>query len=294
MNFEKIIVASTPEQQFENKEKLDFYGGLVEVVDVKPPQAKSEVPVIMASGWGGTPEMYKRNILTLAETGRRAISIDAPHGVEHEINSQGAETMPDVELRKIAALINTLEEKGLDKVDVIGHSEGAIYTALAAKLYPEKFRNLILVNPGGMIGEDNPVRLTINFARDSARQAIDSIRNTEMMKSLMTAASELTKSAITNPLKATQEIKAISGTQIHELLKELKEAGIGIVIIHGVDDKVFPMDRVQEIAKADQLDGFVSVKGTHGQLMLEAEKYTKAAESMLTALENKEKHRLNN
>jgi len=289
MNFEKISTEQTLEQQFKKKELLDLYGGQVEVVDVKPLQQKSEVPVIVAPGWGGTPKMYEKNILTLAEAGRRAISIDAPHGIDHELDGGEVNNIPDVELRKIAALINALEEKEIDQVDVIGHSEGAIYTVLAAKLYPEKFRNLILINPGGMIGEDNPVRLTVDFAKDAARQTIDSIRNPGMRKPLMTATGELTKSAIVNPLKAFQEIKAISGSQIHELLKELKEKGIGVVIIHGVDDKVFPMDRVQEIAKADQLDGFVSVKGTHGQLMLEAEKYTKAAESILTSLENKTK-----
>ncbi len=283
-NPEKFKLKSSLEKQFLNKEIVEFDNDKLEVVDIKPEIEKSEVPVVVAPGWGATPEVLKDNILTLAEEGRRTISINAPHGIE----TQEEGHFPEVELRKVTALIETLDKKGIDKVDAVAHSEAGIYTTIAATLYPEKFRNLVLVDPGGMIGEDNMARLAKDFTHDvGIKQTMNSFKNPKHIKPILRAFKEAGKTIVDNPVKSTQEVMAIANTQIHELLKGLKEQGIGISIIHGVDDKAFPMDRVQEIADKDQLDGFYSVKGTHNQFYLQPKEYTQLAEQALSALEAK-------
>lgn len=280
MNPERFEKKLSLEEQFKNPKILELYGGKVEVVDISPENQKDEVPVVVAPGWMATPEVFKDNILTLAELGRRTISVNSPHGIEAE----KIENFPDAELRKAAAFIKTLEEKNINKVDAIGHSEAGIYLTVAATIYPDKFRNIILVDPGGMIGKDNIARLSVDFSLDIIKQTIRSIKDRRLIKPILKSFWEGGKLKNLHPVRAVREILAISDFQIHELLRGLKEKGVGLSIIHAIDDKAFPMDRVQKIAKTDQLDGFYSVKGTHNEFYLKAKKYTQLADEALTAL----------
>ena len=182
MNFETPPTRKTLEQQFEDEEILEFAGGKVGVVDIKAEQQKTEVPVADMAGWAGTPEIYKNKILSLAEAGRRVISVDAPHGIEHELNSEDAKNMPDAILRKIAALYEVMEEKGIEKFDINAHSMGCIEAVLFAKLYPEKVRNIVLMNPAGMIGRDSFWRLAFDFLKDSAKQYPESFKKGKKAK----------------------------------------------------------------------------------------------------------------
>jgi hypothetical protein len=72
-----------------------------------------------------------------------------------------------------------------------------------------------------------------------------------------------------------------------DLLRHIRQTGIRISIIHGVDDGTFPMDRVQGVVKSDMVDGFFSVKGRHGQFQLEPDGYTRLADFALTAMDSK-------
>ena len=71
------------------------------------------------------------------------------------------------------------------------------------------------------------------------------------------------------------------------MLRTLHKQGVKIAIIHGVDDSALPMEKMQSVAKQDQLDGFYSVKGDHFEIYAQPEKYTALADEALTALEAK-------
>ncbi|MDA2936041.1 alpha/beta hydrolase [Patescibacteria group bacterium AH-259-L05] len=283
MSIEKFEKGPSLTEQFEAPEVMEFYGGEVEVVDIHPENKKTEIPVVVAPGWAATPEVFRDNILTLAELGRRTISIKSPHGIKAE----KIENFPEAELQKVAALIKTLKKKDIDKVDAVGHSEAGIYLTLAATLYPDKFRNIVLVDPGGMIGNDNPWRLSVGFLQDIVKQIMRGIKDRKLVRPTLTSFREGGKSISSGPVRAFKELLVISKIQIHELLRELKKKGVGISIIHAADDKIFPMDKIQDIAKSDQLDGFYSVKGTHNEFFLKPKKYTRLADQALTALESK-------
>ena len=283
---ENIGNKSSLQEQYEKPEILELSGGNVELIDINPDEQKTKVPVVVMPGWSATPEVFKDNIITFAEQGRRTISVDSPDGIKAEKKDH----LPEAELRKVAALIETLEEKNIDKVDAVAHSEAGIALAIAATLYPEKFRNLILVDPGGMMGQDRADKLAGRFSMDILKQTIDAMKDFKRLKPIGRSFKEGIKSFVSNPSQSIKEVMAISDTQIHEMLKDLKQKGIGISIIHGVDDKAFPMDRVQQMAKSDQLDGFYSVRGTHNEFYLNAVKYTKLADAALDALEAKHKN----
>lgn len=286
---------SSFEAQFENKEELKVAGGAAEVVDINPDNPKTEVPVFLAPSWGCTTEVYKPALKELTSHERRTISLDHPRfGGDMKINQEdAAKKYPTEELRKAFNILGVMEQKGVDKVDIIAHSEGAINAVIAAALHPEKFRNMVLFAPAGLIGEDTFTRLLKGFAGQSKRaETMEEIPVTETEKQVASAAiTEVLKYFAKNPIRSIREAVDISNSQIHEMLRYLHEKGIGIVVMSGVDDPVFPMDKMQEIAKADMLDGFLSLKGGHGEIGNHPELYMAAAEKMLSALEEKQRKR---
>lgn len=290
--------SSLPEEsfrnQFDRKEYVKVGGGSVEIVDIVPERAKTEVPVLMAPGWSQTAEVYRPAIQTLVEKERRVVSLNHPRwgAASDSIPEKAAAQYPGEEVRKAFNILGVLDEKGIEKTDVVAHSEAAVNVSIAAVLHPEKFRNIVFVAPAGMIGTDTFTRLLQGFAGQAKGrpESMEGIAITETEKQIMkTAALEAIKYIAKNPVRAFREGKNIAESQIHDMLRYLHEKGIGIVVMSGVDDPIFPMGRMQEIAKADMLDGFLSVKGGHGAIGEHPELFMAAAEEMLTAVEEKKK-----
>ncbi len=287
MRWEKPTQINSIEEQFNNPEIIKVAGEEIEVVDIKPQNQKTEIPTVLVPGWTATPETFKDNIIDLAGLNRRVISTNAPHGIQTEGYS---ENIPDAEMRKIAALFEVIEQKKLDKVDIVAHSEGCLFATLAVALHPEKFRNLILVDPASMIGKDNPKRLTGDFSMDFLHQAIRGIKDGEARKAIFRLTKESVKAIAKNPMQAIKEVLAISNTDIRATLEKLKEKGIGISVIHAVDDKAFPMERMQKAVNIQQIDGFYSIKGTHNEILLNHKEVSRLVDQALVALEQKEKN----
>ncbi|MGB7957907.1 MAG: alpha/beta hydrolase [Minisyncoccia bacterium] len=299
MNFEtseqlNSIEAEKPKlaEPWEHPDRFHFEGTEVFAYDIKPEHEKTDIPVAFAQGFGGTPLMFKKDIDTLVEHERRVISVDAMHGVPHNIPEEKKRGLPDAELRKVAALLNTLDAKNIDKVDGVGNSEGSMVLVLAAALYPERFRNLVLEQPAGLIGKDTPLKLGVRFETDIIASEIKAARNKvpRSPHGITPPKKEASDLSPKNLYLALQEIRAMANTKLPELLAELKNRGIGISIIHGAQDKAFPMERMQEMVKANMIDGFYSVRGSHAEVRPEEEKkaYTELAEYALATMEKKQ------
>lgn len=293
-------VINSFEQQFATREHYQVAGGQAEVIDIKPTEQKSELPVLFSPSWGLTEKTYEPALKDLSERGRRAVLINHPRWggkIKQDPNYQenDAEKYPQEQLRRALNILGVLDQKEIEKTDAICHSEGAIYTAIAAVLHPERFRNIVFFNPAGLIGEDTFLRLMKGFAGQNKRVAsMNSIPVTEIEKQVVGAAvKDVIAYFIKNPLRAIREAKGISESQIHEILRYLHEKGLGIVVVASVDDPVFPMDKIQNTVKADMLDGFLSVRGGHSPIGEHPELYMAAGEQMLSALEEKEKKSTN-
>ena len=290
------------ESQFAVKEKLRVAGGIAEVMDIKPDNPKTEVPVFFGPAWGCTLEVYKPALRTLVEQNRRVISLNHPRiGGENlkDISPQEAvEKYPNEELRKALNVIDVLNQKGIEQVDAVTHSESAVNVVIAAMLHPEKFRNIVFFAPAGLIGEDTFTRLLKGFSGQSKRAEslkatghLPEIPLTETEKNVASVAmKEGLKYFAKNPIRAIKEARDISKSQIHDIIRYLhKEKGIGIIEMSGVDDPVFPMERMQKMVKAGMIDGFLSLRGGHGEIGNHPELYMTAAEQMLTAVEEKKR-----
>lgn len=277
------------EEQFKNQESFELFGGVVKYVDVKPEKEKTEVPVIFALGWGETPETFKDAIRLMSERGRRVISISHARGGGKVDKGDVKEEYPEEELRKAFAILKILEEKGIEKADVVAHSEGGINTAIAATIETEKFRNIIFVNVGGLIGPDKFPKLAGRFSMNFIQEALllgkepNPDREVHIGKTLL----ETTKYILKNPLRALRESVAISESEINGMLENLHDSGVGVVVVNGVDDPVFPMEKMQEVVKREQVDGFLSVEGGHNEIFANPEKFIPAIDNLLDTVEKK-------
>lgn len=273
------------EDQFSKTEEYKVAGGKAEIVDIQLSDTpKTEVPLLLAPAWACTTETYRPVLKTLAETERRVIGINHPRlGGDMDIApEEAAEKYPYEQVRKALNMLGVLDQKGIEKTDVIAHSEGAVNVAVAAMLYPEKFRNIVFYAPAGLIGEDTFSRLLKGFAGQS--KPAESLAGIKVDDDVTNSAKEALKYLAKNPVRGINEARDIAKSQIHDVLRYLHSKGIGIVVMASVDDPVFPMDRIQKVAKEDMLDGFLSVRGGHALLNMHA----LAAEKMLTALEKKQ------
>ena len=266
------------------RETIESEGGDIEIVDVIPEKEKTEVPVLFAPGWGTTPKTLEDVQLALAGKERRVISLSHPR-IGGEI--KGKENYPPEELRKAASILNVINERGGDQFDIVGYSEGGINSILAAKMAPDKIRNIILLNPGGIVNKDNFLKLSGRFLGGVLNLVKEEMMEGKKVKN--TLFTESLKYITKNPARALKEVGEMAETDIKDILRDLREKGIGISIIHGADDSVFSMDDFQRDLKKESVDGFYSVKGDHWESLKEPDKYMALVDQALTDLEDKKK-----
>lgn len=278
---------------FPKKEIMETENGKIKIEDINPEKGEQALPIFFAPGWSRTIETYQKSLEQLAKEDRRVISLEHPRFSSHE-NNEPKKFEDEINSRALN-IIDTIKEKDIKKINLVGQSMGgadAVITAiLAQKEDPELIKNIVLVDPSGIIGEDNIKDLGKRFV-ENTQQNIESQKKEEaseyLKKNVKIAAKEFFKYVFKNPAKALREIKAMTSQEILDVLAELKKRGVGISIIHGVDDKVFPMERVQEEINTKHLDGFYSVKGGHNEIYQQPEKYMPLVREAIRALEAKQ------
>lgn len=250
------------------------------VYDLSPERPRQETPILFAPGITPDPENHKESSYVWYKDGRRVLFPDAGHGIDTE----KVKGLWHAEVRKAAALLATLDAENVAKTDAVAHSEGALNIAIAAAMEPQRFRNIVLVEPAGMSGERNPIIMALaGLAEDKAVQKEwEEGRSEVHMYGRPDKVRYYQRETLLQTLK---ESIASSRMTINDLLVYLKGEGIHISIVHGVEDKFFPMEDVQRMADLNQIDGFYSVQGAHQRMFTEPSKYAKLAEEALNALE---------
>ena len=272
------------------KEKIRRVAGDLEVTDIVPETLKDEVPIIIIPGWGETPATHKDTLNTIANLGRRAIAIKIPRlgGVKPEGDYSEAE------YTKAMALVDTLNKKEIKTTDIIAHSEGALSAIIAAEIFtrqlqPQRIRNIVFVEPVGLIGKDRLRNLVGRWGSMIAKDTIRFFTNSRK-KNMSRAFTEAAQYVSSNPIRTLAEARVISASDIYESLSHLEKNGIGVSVIHAVNDTLFPMEKVLETARGKGgLDtiGFYSVKGDHREISVHPEKYTALAVNALEDLARK-------
>jgi pimeloyl-ACP methyl ester carboxylesterase len=309
--------------QYDRAEKVKLNSGdIIEMIDIESENLKTEVPLTYLKGWATDNKACKGRIVELAMSDRRVLAINDQHGIdsrnitpeEKERAAAQMENLYDIELRKAALFLEMLEKKSLEKTDVVAHSEGALYAVIAALMHPEKVRNLVLVDPAGMIGKDTKMALIKRTLMEDTRLQGENIKKmeagidprlkyhpesaktpaqikkmgVEARESASKAKLSLIESLLTGPIQDAKSIDAIAGTQIAAALQFLREEyGIKVGIIHAVDDKIFPIEDVQRNLSSKMVDGSYAITGTHVSFGHNPEKYVPLIVDLLDGLQRK-------
>lgn len=279
-------------KQFEQSEKYEYGSTTVEAFDVQPEKLKTETPVFFGTGWSASRGVYEATMLGIAERGRRVLSMFAPHGIDTDSDfGKGDNTYAASELRKAAAMLRTLEEKGVEQLDIVAHSESALWTLIVASIHPEKIRNIVLIDPAGLIDEDSTVRLATSFCLDIVQGALNNekLPRPAIKRSVQPGSPAdllgALKNMVGNPMRSLKEVLALRDADIRKTLEDLKAQGKRIAIIQGARDAIFPMERMQRVVNTDHVDGFYSVYGAHNEINSNPEAYIHVIDHALDALE---------
>ncbi|MCR4276367.1 MAG: alpha/beta hydrolase [Candidatus Parcubacteria bacterium] len=279
-------------KQFEESEKYTYGSTTIEAFDVQPEKLKTEVPVFFGTGWSASRGVYEASMLGIADRGRRLLSVFAPHGIDTDSDfGKGDKTYAAAELRKAAAMLHTLEEKGVEQLDIVAHSESALWTLIVATMHPEKIRNIVLIDPAGLIDDETTPRLATSFCLDIVQGALnkEKLPRPEIERSVQPGSPADLFGALKNmagdPMRSLKEVLAMRDADIRFILEDLKAQGKHISIIQGARDAIFPMERMQRVVNTSQVDGFYSVYGAHNEINSNPEAYIHVIDVALDALE---------
>lgn len=269
----------------------------LQIIDIIPEKEKYPIPVLVAPGWSITSKDFENFLKLLSEKGRRVLSFS--HSRENivrgplsllqskkEVTEAGKEYSFE-EIQKAFSLLEVLENKNINKADVIAYSEAGINVSIAASEFPEKFRNIVYINPAGMIGKDKFPKLLGRFSAESIKSVFNSFLKPKTHEPVKTQWEESLNYIIKNIPLSLKEVIAISKSDIKEMLKSLKEKGIGISIVHGEGDKVFPIGKMKEEVGPLVVDKFFQYKGGHFDIILEPEEVTDLIDNALVSFEEK-------
>jgi len=257
-------------------EKYDFVNE-EEIDDIVPKEDSRDIPILFFSGFGATPETQEDSLIEISrDEGRRVLAV--PVTRKRIIDEDSI--IPSVELQKSLAGLEVLQKKGIEKVDAIGHSQGGLNLAIAAMLFPEKFRSVVFIAPAGMIEGDSPLSLVKRFLVD---EGIQEVRDMDKfnMGSIINYMKGLFKYSFENPMVSIDEITALASMDIFEISKKLKEKGVNVGFVCGANDKVFPIEEVLKNIGKDNTNHFISTKGNHGSIIFNKE-HAQLASNLLT------------
>ena len=283
---EKLSTTSF-EEQYKNAKNIESYGGAARYLDIRPEFSNGELPILVASGWSEgrksfhdtAKEIYSENLRVLlvdhARNGRVPEDSSVNREIEHKANT----------------LLGILDDTGIDKVNVIAHSEGTLNTIAAAIRKPEQFNVIILAMPAGLIGKDSVLKLAGRFVPKLARSiSKDTYENPRIGTAVNVGGAAY---IVKNPAKAAREVSAMANTTIDEVLGELREKGIKIGVLQSHSDTIFPDERIEKHIRLDgpfaNVDSYASVVAKdagHDDLMIHPERATRGALQMIGQFNN--------
>jgi len=248
-----------------------------------------DVPIVVSPGFQQTAEKYRAFLLHLAKRGRRVIVVETPYGIdENDTNEEegfNGEDFP-IETRKARAILSVLAEKQIGTCDFFGQSEGAFNGVLAATNAPEQFRSVFLSSPPGLGGKDGRGRLLMRNMGEMVRGWKDNLRkdkgkyderigrrlgrdaypyNVREEDNDASPAHGTDSSFRTSLLdkQTLQAVKEMAETDLRPWLRDLKARGVPVVVVAGIEDKLFTMPGYQRQLTGEDVKGFVSIAGGH-------------------------------
>ncbi len=213
----------------------------VDVVDLPARGPESGPAIVLLPGFAETPHSFTANLHGLNDA-RRVLAVGNCHGIDTAPIRGHAHP----QLRKAQAVIAMLDAKGVRGADLVAHSEGGVVASIVARLRPDLIRNIVLLNPAGLMAEESLPALLMRFTLDGIRNAwkgISGVRDDTHRRIDALGGAEVGRSIREAPLQTASEVLALGSASIAKPLKEAGEAGIGVALITAKEDMLFPLHR---------------------------------------------------
>ena len=272
---EHFEMPSTLESVVKRKEReLETPSGKTRVYEFVPDHPVSEVPVLLAPGFGGTETIYEESIIEFVRGNRRKIiTIDHPKfGGRKLREEENTSASTELSRRKetLLSLISSLETRGIEKIDAITHSEGTINLTEAVEKNPSSFRNIVFFAPAGLVDRTNKetfrqsiAHLAHNFFRGIASQA-NTPRSEAEERRKKTAIREGTIYVFKNVIRSLEEIFGIAKTSLKRSLENIRKSSdrdgldLKIIVTVPINDTVFPLEEMKETLRELVREGVIN------------------------------------
>ena len=228
--------------------------------EVRGGTAAGMLPLVLLHGFGGSAAAWRPLAAEMAGE-RRVIALDLPgHGGSLGTRAGGAGSMAK-------AVASSLQEQGIDRFHVAGHSMGGAVAALLALRQPERVASLTLLAPGGFGTAINGSALHRYASADDREAMADALRamcgpGHEVSEDVISALLEARA-----PAGAAQALLAIldviltdpgGGVQGVLPVEELGTLPMPVTVLWGEADPVLP------VSQADGLPPNVEVQRLRG------------------------------
>ena len=271
--------------------KLTVNGQNIDYFDV-PAHSSEDIPVLYAPGWAQATDVIRGPVAALAESGRRVMSVSAPHGVNPDDEMEQEFSVP--EQRKVTAMNALLKDRHVNKIDAIGHSEAGMYLTAAAMKHPQQFRTIVLINPAGVRETDSMQHLMTRGIKegvvDIVKRLGSVLTNTYKpgdSKKMANLARLLGKqpNIVTPHLgHSVSEVSMLGTKNALARLPELRSKGIKIVIIQTDGDQMFPPS--ESGLTENHYDKIIHMPGTHNEVIKDPKQFMDAALQAIEELQS--------
>jgi pimeloyl-ACP methyl ester carboxylesterase len=141
--------------------RAEILGRPARYLDVVPDGQERRPQLLLVHGFNAWADLWRPNLEALSADGRRVVAVDLPvHGGTAPPARAADLSVPGF-VRFLAAF---LDQVGLSRADVVGHSFGGLLAARLALTHPGRVGRLVLVSPAGL-GLSVPLRTMAAFTR---------------------------------------------------------------------------------------------------------------------------------
>jgi pimeloyl-ACP methyl ester carboxylesterase len=168
----------------------------------------------------------------------------------------------DTVLAKVLELEILIEHENLTDVDLVGHSQGGLISAVLSVHRPELVKNLVLQSPEGFQGELSTPKLVGKMAYEVMLQTADHFKeltkgNSHNLSASMTRNKSFTGEFFRDVIwRLTEEVPGSAKVDLvpilEQIMSERRETGIGpmVTLVNAQNDSLFNPEMHEEKLQA--------------------------------------------
>lgn len=251
----KATEHKTFHRQFTNVKKLITQFGVIETVDISPPNAKGN-PIVFTSGWCGTIQVSEAVMYEFYRNNRRIVAFNYPtQNIEKYLKN-----FPSFEHYKAAVLHHVVTYFSLNHFDLVAHSEGTYISLLAMKQILKQVDQIVFINPSVMharLGlKDLLLRVLLLLIADTKTlfhpHHNESGTYSKIVKNTF-------KTVLRDPLLTLGGGFTLLRTDIDAFKHILTQINQKITVLHSSTDALFPLKEVTHLSKTYGIKNVITI-----------------------------------